>query len=516
MRPNVVYAGIGRPRWAKGGAGAIYRSTDTGQTWQRIAEGQLPSDAIVSQVAIQPGQSKTLLAATDKGIFRSEDEGNTWRDSSAGLSHRYAKRVAFAASSPAVVYASLWTTARDSEPFNGGVFRSDDAGQHWREVNGPGLSRRVGKRSEPAQMTSSFAALAVDRATRMWSMRATIPGLRPGCTRRPTAAAHWTLITVGGKQGNTEVGWITMWGFNVECLSVSPANPDYLAFGTSGLVFVTADAGRTWQQRYSRSLPDGRFAGTGLEVTCMNSIVCDPSRTDRRYYCYADIGLLISDDDGRTFRRSFQGMKNVGNCFTVVADPKSPATLWAGTGCWSITPETCVSRRTTARRGRWWDVRRPDYPMVRRDTSCSIRAAPRGKRHLIVTCQDHGIYESRDGGRSWSCISGDLPADAIRSPAGLLLHADDSNRLTFAAGGPPQKGGGMYGTNDGGKTWRRPYGEVPFGNIQCLACDPHHSDVLYLGAREHFETQPNIFIPAACSRAATAEARGNASWRTGS
>jgi hypothetical protein len=35
LRPNFVYACIGRPRWAKGGAGAIYRSTDTGQTWQR-------------------------------------------------------------------------------------------------------------------------------------------------------------------------------------------------------------------------------------------------------------------------------------------------------------------------------------------------------------------------------------------------------------------------------------------------------------------------------------------------
>jgi photosystem II stability/assembly factor-like uncharacterized protein len=358
-------------------------------------------------------------------------------------------------------------------------------------------------------MTSSFAALAIDPRDPNVVYAGNRSWVAAGLYKTTDGGGRWTLITVGGKQGNTGLGWITMWGFNVECLSLSPANPDCLAFGTSGLVFVSTDAGRTWQQRSSRSLPDGRFAGTGLEVTRMNSIVCDPSRTDRRYYCYADIGLLISDDDGRTFRRSFQGMKNVGNCFTVVADPELPATLWAGTGWWEHDAgDVCLSEDD----GQTWQVvGRPETGLPDGQTRHLVLdpRSPAGKRHLIVTCQDHGIYESRDGGRNWSCISGDLPAGAFRSPAGLLLHANDSNRLTFAAGGSPRKGGGVYGTNDGGQTWRRLYDESPLAEIQCLACDPHHPDVFYLGAREYFDNATKHLHPGGLFKSSD----GGSTWR---
>lgn len=509
LRPNIVYAGIGRPRWAKGGAGTIYRSTDTGQTWQRIAEGQLPADAIVSHLELQPGQSKILLAATDKGIFRSEDEGQTWRESSAGLTHRYAKRVAFAASSPTVVYATLWTTARDAEPFDGGVFRSDDAGQHWRAVNGPGLSQRVGKRSAPAPMTSSFADLAVDPRDPNVVYAGNRSWVAAGLYKTTDGGAHWTLVTVRGKQGNMDLGWLTMWGPAVESLSLSPANPDCLAFGTSGMVFVSTDAGRSWQPRYSRSLPDGRFAGTGLEVTCMHAIVCDPARTNRRYYGYADIGLLITDDDGRTFRRSFQGMKNSGNCFTVVVDPQTPTTLWASTGWWEHNAgDVCLSEDDGLT---WQVVGRPESGLPDGQTRHLVLdpRSPVGKRRLIVTCKEHGIYESTDGGRSWSCINGNLPADAVRSPAGLLMHAEDSNRLTVALTGSPRKGGGAYATGDGGKSWHRLHGDVPFADIQCLVRDPRQPEVLYLGAREQYDRTARRLHPGGLFKSTD----GGSTWR---
>ena len=59
---------------------------------------------------------------------------------------RHVQSLAFASSSPNVVYASLCTTAQDKQPFNGGVYSSNDAGQHWQSASGEGLSHRVGKR----------------------------------------------------------------------------------------------------------------------------------------------------------------------------------------------------------------------------------------------------------------------------------------------------------------------------------------------------------------------------------
>ena len=104
-----------------------------------------------------------------------------------------------------------------------------------------------------------------------------------------------------------------------------------------------------------------------------------------------------------------------------------------------------------------------------------------------MTCKEYGIYESQDGGRQWSCINGDLPASAIGSPAALILDANDSRRLTVALGGPSQKGGGIYTTADGGKTWRRLHGDVPFADIECVVRDPQQQDLLYLGAREYYD-----------------------------
>ena len=111
-----------------------------------------------------------------------------------------------------------------------------------------------------------------------------------GCTRRPTGARNWTKTTHhAGAKGNIDYGWITQWGSTVECIAISPAKPDRVVFGTSGHVFLTDDAGSTWQHRYCRIEGD-RFRGNGLEVTCLNDIVPDPMEPGRLYFCYFDIG----------------------------------------------------------------------------------------------------------------------------------------------------------------------------------------------------------------------------------
>ncbi len=79
----------------------------------------------------------------------------------------------------------------------------------------------------------------------------------------------------------------------------------------------------------------------------------DPHQAGRVYFCYFDLGLLISEDNGASFRRSGKGMKHDGNCFTVVPDPADPNLLWAATGQWgSNEGDVCRSRD----RGQTWEV----------------------------------------------------------------------------------------------------------------------------------------------------------------
>ena len=489
QQPARVYAGVGRPRWDKGGAGAIYCSDDTGLTWRLISAGQLPADAIVRDIKLQPGNSRSILVATQRGIFRSDDAGQTWSASNQGLPHVNVEELAFAPSSPDIVYAALQTTARDGQPFDGGVCRSDDGGKTWRTVNGEGMPRRVGASGQSPYMTSQIKDLAVDPRDPNVVYAGSRSWVTAGVYKTLDGGQHWTLVTRHGQQDKPKMdyGWIDFWGPAVECLSLSPARPDRLAFGTSGQVFTSDDGGTTWKQRYCRQQPDGRFSGNGLEVTCLNAVVPDPVSRQRLWFCYADIGLLVSDDGGQSFGRSFQGMKHSGNCFTVVVDPQRPSTIWAATGQWSHNAgDICRSDDG----GRTWQVLgKPETGLPDGQVKHLVLdpVSPVEQRRLLATVQGAGLYESRDGGQSWHPVQGDLPAKAAKAPRGLLLDPADSRHLAVALGSESETGAGVYATQDGGRSWKRLHEAGQFADITCLASDPKSVDCLYVTTRQHYD-----------------------------
>ncbi len=500
QNPNIVYAGTGRPRNAREGRdgqgqGAIYRSADGGLTWQRIDGGQLPSDAVVSDIEVKPDDSNVILVAANKGLFRSDDGGKNWRPSNEGLPHSFVQEIVFAPSQPNRVYLTLLTTSREGQAWNGGVYRSDDAGKTWKPCTGD-LPQRVGP---DLYRQSNYGEIVVDPQNadvvyvggRSW--------WHPGIYKSIDGGRTWQWVTVhdGKRWVNMDYGWIDFWGCAVECLAISPVKPDRLAFGTSGHLFVTNDGGKTWQQRYCVQLSDGRFHGNGLEVTCLNDIVPDPVRKGRVYFCYADIGLLISDDGGKTFRRSHEGMKAGGNCFIVTIDPKRPNTVWAATGQWAWN-EGYICRSDDG--GKTWQVvgePATGLPSGQVRNIVLDLSSPVGKRRLLVTVNGHGFFESRDGGLSWRSINGNLPQEAVKQPRGILLNPKNPMHIIVTCAGTPETGAGVYETWDGGKSWRRLNTEPIFANIQCLTSEPlpvpnpkspvPNLRVLYIAAREFYD-----------------------------
>ncbi len=494
QNPQIVYAGVGRPRRAreegKGEAkGAIYRSTDEGISWQRIDGGQLPKDATVSDIEVKPDDSKTILVATDKGIFRSDDGGRTWRPSNDGLPYTFIQELAFAPSQPNRVYVTLLTTSREGQEWNGGVYRSDDAGKTWKLCSG-NLPKRVGP---DLYRQSNYGEIVVDPRNpdvvyvggRSW--------WNPGVYKTTDGGQTWQWVTVhdGKRWVSMDYGWITFWGCAVECLAISPVDPNRLAFGTSGHLFVTTDGGKSWRQRYCVQLPNGRLRGNGLEVTCVNDIVPDPTRKGRIFFCYADIGLLISEDGGKTFWRSHEGMRDSGNCFTIAVDPEQPETIWAATGQWAWN-EGFICRSDDG--GKTWRVvgeLGTGLPNGQVRHIVLDLKSPVGKRRLLVTVNGHGFFESKDGGESWRCINGNLPPEAAKQPRGILLNPNNPLHIIVACAGTPEKGSGVYETRDGGANWHRLNTESLFANIQRLTADPKNFSTLYVAAREFYDHETN-------------------------
>ena len=77
-------------------------------------------DRHVTSVTVR---ESTILAGTEDGIFRSEDAGQTWKESSAGLTARHIRWMVFHPNSSNLVFAG-------TEPAH--IFISHDDGKSWR------------------------------------------------------------------------------------------------------------------------------------------------------------------------------------------------------------------------------------------------------------------------------------------------------------------------------------------------------------------------------------------------
>jgi photosystem II stability/assembly factor-like uncharacterized protein len=111
----------------------IFGSTDSGATWKLVSEPLGRSNA--HALFFLPGSAEVVFATTSEGLFRSADGGRTWTPRGGGL--------------PLLDITGLGLhpdgrTVFASDFKQGGVWRSDDAGESWRALGTSGLlSERV-------------------------------------------------------------------------------------------------------------------------------------------------------------------------------------------------------------------------------------------------------------------------------------------------------------------------------------------------------------------------------------
>ena len=74
----VTVGGTGHPH--------VFRSDDAGDTWRDTDGGQLP-DSPHHAIVVRPDQPDTIFVASDAAVFQSDDAGATWANISGNLPH---------------------------------------------------------------------------------------------------------------------------------------------------------------------------------------------------------------------------------------------------------------------------------------------------------------------------------------------------------------------------------------------------------------------------------------------
>jgi photosystem II stability/assembly factor-like uncharacterized protein len=459
LDPKVMYAQ----------ATGLWRSTDAGETWNLVhpspgsiktivmrsdhSDEVLVSDSdalgLISALAVDPADSKTLYAAGDKdhkGLFVSRDWGKTWvkQDDLPETPHRIwvdAKspkdsRTLYVAGQhtitmkdasglhPLTTPESATLTdisagfTSDSQPVfyvvsKNAAYVSRDCGHTWTLISLPGSGAKVRAVATSRQSGKvaylSYSELLLDG--KKWM----------GVAKTENAGDSWQLVWKESDVAapNVHDNWITprfgvTWGENPLALGVADQDPN-LAYGTDlGRTMKTSDGGATWWGVYSRKVPSGEWVSTGLDVTNAYSIQFDPFDSDRQFIPYTDIGLFRSEDGGVSWQSSNIGVPSE----------------WANTTYWvAFDPKV---------RGRMWSVNSYTHDLPR----------PKMWRHEDPAHFKGGVCVSDDGGKTWRKSNTGMDQTAATH---ILLDPTSpvDARVLYVAG----FGRGVYKSTDGGKTW---------------------------------------------------------------
>jgi photosystem II stability/assembly factor-like uncharacterized protein len=461
-RPDTVFAAVGQPRALDKGQSALYRSDDAGASWRQIIpKGALPDGLNLLDLCPDPRSADRLLVSTQRGLFRSEDGGKTWAPSNDGLpAHLRTRRLARCPAAPDTVYVSLRAKGGET-PWQAGVYRSTDGGRSWQPRNN-GLRQAPGNPGADDMLCSWVDCLAVHPRDPDTVYAGGASWWDSGVYKTADGGATWAKVLSNAKQG-----WLTFWGPAATCLTLSPCRPDTVAFGTSGCIYRTDDGGKTWSQRYTAERADGKISGTGLEVTCLHSVTPDPHAKGRLYFGYFDIGLLITDDNGRTFRRCMKGIpdKYANSCFTVAFSPADPRRLWGGFGQWGQNAGTVAESRDG---GETWTLLEGEGRGGVSAIPVGIAVFPQDNApdpELVYLAKNKGILASANDGKDWAVRQRDLDGQAIgaftQNGAALLAASVPSDDGRPAA---------VYASADRGRSWQRLTPDTaPIGEVRRIA-----------------------------------------------
>ncbi|MEM9943447.1 MAG: hypothetical protein AAF939_17930 [Planctomycetota bacterium] len=533
VHPNdadTVYVAAGGHEYTANPERGVYKTTDGGKTWKKVL---YESNMVgANDIVIDPKNPDNLFASMwhrirlpwsdpvpgpGGGIYKSTDGGDSWQRVYNGLPQRDRSGrigISLAASNPEVVYALIdnHETARKAKKgerdsygrprkdvIKGAeVYRSNDAGETWNKVSED--SRLM--RSLFSTYGWVFSQIRVDPSDEDISY---IMGVQ--LLKSTDGGKTYKRLFDRGLHADHHAMWI------------DPANSEYVINGNDGGVNITYDGGNTWKN--IENLPVVQFYNLALDnqtpfnvygsVQDNHSWVgpsnfrsgrSDPYLWKRAPGGEASYHQVDPDDPSTLYCESFYGTllranletKKVTNIKPKPAEGQSPLRgQWLAPFQLSPHNSRVVYHGMHAlyrsmNRGDQWEKISPDLTAYNADkqgnisfsTISSLSESP-VKFGLIYAGTDDGrIHVTRDSGQKWTDISEGLPERHVSRVAAsrfnesavyLTLNGKRNNDFQIYA----------YKSLDFGETWQDIGQGIPGGPANVIYESPFDHNTIYVG-----------------------------------
>ena len=412
----------------------VYRSINGGTTWERVLYKDENTGAI--QVSFDPNNANILYAdlwagrqgpwengawnGTESGLFKSTDGGNTWKKLTKGLPtpQQDLGRIGFciAPGNSNRLYATV-----DAGRL-GGIYRSDDAGESWSNINSDG--RFWGRGSDFAEIKADPKNADIVYSANVVTWKSIDGG------------KNWTGLK--GAPGGDD--YHRIW--------INPNDPKIMLIALDQGGIVTVNGGETFSSWYNQ--PTAQFYHVNTDNAFPYNVYGGQQES-------GSVGIASRGNDGSIGIREWHpvGVEEYGY---IAPDPLDPNIIYGGkitrydkrTGqVQNIAPEA---------------VRSGKYRFVR---TAPVLFSPIDPKTLYYA--GNVLFKTRNGGSSWEVISPDLTRETYEIPASVGIYTAPDMKTMQRRGviytvAPSYKDlntiwagtddGYIQLTRDGGKNWK--------------------------------------------------------------
>lgn len=500
----------------------MYKSTDTGKTWTSIG---LEEAGQIGAVEAHPKNPDLVYVAAlghpfgpnkQRGIFRSEDGGQTWENILFASDTTGAIDLELNPENPDEIYAALWRAERkpwtiiSGADQENGIYKSEDGGDSWTKLSNGLPNDLIGKIDlavTPADPNRIYALVEApgdqqglyrsDNRGMSWEQTSDTTGImsRPfyftNINAHPT---HPDTVYVGNVRY-----WVSSDGgktferrrvthVDVHDLWINPEQPNIQIQGNDGGATVTLDGGNTWSTQANQNTAelyqvhvDDQFPYWLYAGQQDNSTIAVPS-------------LPPAESSGNA-----QGLWHmVGGCETgpVVPQENNPSTVFANCkGRFGQYSTITGQERNYYVGAVYMYGRNPAELEYRFQRVVPIEVSPHDSS--VVYNGSQYVHRTINGGQTWEQISPDLSAFrpeyqvASGRPINRDITGEEHYSTLYVIQASPHddqviwtgaNDGPVHITRDGGENWSEvtPPGMPPNGRVDGIEPSPHDPGTAYI------------------------------------